>query len=195
MEHTQEYPAATRLPDTYLADDQASHLIDFTQQILDQLLGFVMQHIQRAEGQDAISYAGPGGSHIRHIVEHYEALINRTEVIDYDARARDLLLETNADEAVRRIQILKDKLSVQLIGELDEVVQVQTKIGLNGEGSFTSTSTIARELIFLASHSIHHCAILKPYCEAHDIQMDPYFGIAPSTVAHQLQTQQQAQSN
>ena len=195
MEYAREYPATSRLPGTYLADEQASHLIAFTQQILDQLLGFVMQHIHRVEEQGAISYAGPGGSHLRHIVEHYEALINRTEVIDYDARARDLLLETNADEAVRRIQILKDKLSTQLIGQLDEVVQVQTKIGLNGEGGFTSASTIARELIFLASHSIHHCAILKPYCEAHGIQMDPYFGIAPSTVAHQLQTRQQAQSN
>ena len=194
MEHTQEYQTEKSRQIQYLGADQATQVIVFTQQILDQLLRFVTQHLNLSE-ERGFSYAGPGGSHIRHIVEHYEALVDRAEVIDYDARARDLLLETNAQEAVRRIQNLKTKLGAELIGSLDEVVQVQGMIGSNGETSFITPSTIARELVYLASHSIHHCAILKPYCEANGIEMDPYFGIAPSTVAHQLQMQQQAQSN
>jgi hypothetical protein len=64
-----------------------------------------------------------------------------------------------------------------------------------GEYEFIVGSTISRELIFLASHAVHHCAILRPYCEANGILIDEYFGIAPSTVAHQIATKKNAAGN
>ena len=186
MEYIEERPLNTSLEMNHHPDAQAAQLIAYTQQILNQLLGFVEQHLPSAQNPDGKSYAGPGGSHIRHIVEHYEALMQRADLVDYDARARDILLETNAQEAMRRIEALKIQMK-NVRNQLNEVVQVRTQIGLDGQARFTSPSTIGRELIFLASHSIHHCAILKPYCEKQGITVDAYFGIAPSTVAYQLQ--------
>lgn len=164
---------------------QSAHLIDFTHQVLDQLLDFVRQH----EGVDAPSYKGPGGSHLRHIIEHYEALTRGGDCLDYDNRVRDQALETTASLARERLHQIKSSINDDLSHELDRAVQVKGMNGLQGEYQYQVGSTVARELVFLASHAIHHCAILRPYCEANGIVVGSFFGIAPSTVAHQLATQ------
>jgi hypothetical protein len=164
--------------------DQSTQIIAFTHQILDQLLDFVRQH----QGVNAPSYPGPGGSHLRHIIEHYETLTNGGDCLDYDKRARDPILETTASVAIERLLKIKESISEDLAIDLDKAVQVKGMDGLQGEYQYQVGSTVARELIFLASHAIHHCAILRPYCDANGIAVGSFFGIAPSTVAHQLAT-------
>lgn len=164
---------------------QSTHLIDFTHQVLDQLLDFVRQH----EGDGAPSYKGPGGSHLRHIIEHYETLTRGGDCLDYDNRARDQILETTASLARERLHQIKSAINEYQQQDLDRAIQVKGMDGLQGEYQYLVGSTVARELVFLASHAIHHCAILRPYCEANGIVVGSFFGIAPSTVAHQLATQ------
>jgi hypothetical protein len=165
--------------------NQGAHLIEYTHQILDQLLDFVSQH----EGVSAPTYAGPGGSHLRHIIEHYETLTQGGDCLDYDNRARDQALETTASLARERLHHIKAKMDQVLAYDLDRLVQVKGMDGLLGEHQYQVRSTVARELIFLASHAIHHCAILRPYCVSNNIKVGSFFGVAPSTVAHQLATQ------
>ena len=177
---------ATGIAVTGLPLGQSVNLIDYTQQILDQLIDFVSQH----EGVGAPSYVGPGGSHLRHIIEHYETLILGDDCLDYDKRKRDQALETSPSLARERLHQIKVSINDEFAYDLDRVVQVKGVNGLHGEHQFQVGSTLARELVFLAGHAIHHCAILRPYCVANKIKVGSFFGFAPSTVAHQLATQQ-----
>ena len=69
---------------------------------------------------------------------------------------------------------------------LDAAIRVRGRGGLSGEFGFEVMSTIGRELVFAASHAIHHHAMLTQHCEQHGIVVDARLGRAPATVAHAL---------
>jgi hypothetical protein len=45
-------------------------------------------------------------------------------------------------------------------------------------------SSLSRELQVLSSHTVHHFALIAVTLRAHGVQMDPDFGMAPSTLRH-----------
>jgi hypothetical protein len=63
-------------------------------------------------------------------------------------------------------------------------LQVRGLGGLAGEFGFEVPSTLGRELAFLASHAVHHFALLKAHCLQQGIPLGEDFGKAPATVAH-----------
>lgn len=131
------------------------------------------------------SYKGSIGGHLRHIIEHYEALVLRdTNLIHYDARSRDGLLEESPDEAINHIQKLIQELKKVTLMQIGYPVEVYCAGGQSGEFLFSHASSVGRELCFLNSHCVHHLAIIKPICQKHGIPLDEYFGYAPSTIAY-----------
>ncbi len=160
------------------------HLLAFSRDVLTQALALADDHA--APGRPA--YADPVGAHIRHIVEHYEALLHAPEpgVVDYDARPRDTALERSARLARLRLQALLATLSAAPRGVLDGALRVRGLAGIRGDFGFEFGSTLGRELVFVASHAIHHFAVLMPHCQAHGLAMGMHFGRAPATVAHEL---------
>lgn len=131
------------------------------------------------------SYHNSIGGHIRHIIEHYDALVFRnSSQINYDLRKRDELLESSPTEAVERIEKLVKQLNEYTILEIEESIEVSCVGGSNGEYLFSSQSTVGRELFFLNSHCVHHLAIIKPICKQFEIPLDEHFGYAPSTIAY-----------
>jgi hypothetical protein len=146
------------------------------------------------DGPQRPSFAGPVGSHLRHIVEHYEALLfaGQPGVIDYDSRPRCRELETQPAEAARRLGALRAKLADYPADGLDAPVQVLGLAGSAGEFAFAVPSSVARELVFVASHAIHHYALLAAHCQQHGIPIPADFGKAPATVAHERAQQQAA---
>jgi hypothetical protein len=135
-------------------------------------------------------YAGPAGSHLRHIIEHYEALVfpRSAHVVDYDQRPRDRELEVNPARASARLNGLQDQLQGWHHRELLRPVQVHGQGGTAGEFGFQVMSSIGRELAFVASHAVHHFALLLAYCQQHHIATPTHFGKAPATVAHERAT-------
>lgn len=167
---------------------RASHeptqaLLVFNQQLIEQALALVVVHA----GPGRPLYEGPVGSHLRHVVEHFEALLFRSPdtVVDYDARPRDAALETSAPVARRRLGALHLALSRCTASKLDEPLQIRGRSGLEGELAFEVRSSLGRELAFLASHTIHHFALLAGHCRQHDIPTPEGFGKAPATRAHE----------
>ena len=154
-------------------------------QVLEQALALVAAH-QRI-GSPA--YAGPVGAHLRHIVEHYEALLAPPlqGVVDYDSRPRDALLERCPNTAAARIAQLIERLRelARTGADTDAPVAVRVHIGSAGQWPVEVPSTLARELVFVASHAVHHYAVLVAFCREHGIAIDADFGKAPATVAHQ----------
>lgn len=138
----------------------------------------------------APAYSYPIGAHLRHVIEHYEALLLPREpgVVDYDSRPRDRDLQRNRCVALRRLHRLLHRLNDWTAADLDTPVQVLGRGGLAGDFGFAVGSSIGRELVFVASHAIHHYALLKPHCIEHGIPIAADFGRAPSTVAHESES-------
>lgn len=155
----------------------------FNRQVIDQALDLVAAH----QLPGAPDYACPVGTHLRHVIEHFEALLFPAVpgVVDYDARGRDAELERSPVLAQRRLHVLREALSQGGAAALTTAVQVHGQAGLGGEFRFTVPSTIGRELVFVASHAIHHFALLQAHCKQHGVSTGETFGKAPGTVAHE----------
>ena len=155
-------------------------LLHFNHQVLAQAQALVVAH----EGASAPAYDGPVGAHLRHVIEHHEALLlaPQPDRIDYDRRPRDRQLERRPDLASRRLLALQARLAA--VGAAgDTPLRVRGQAGIAGDFEFDVASTFGRELVFVASHALHHFALLQPYCRQHGIAVDATFGKAPATVA------------
>jgi hypothetical protein len=162
---------------------QAERLLHFNRQVVAQALALVAAH----ELAGAPAYARPVGAHLRHVVEHFEALLlpGLPGVVDYDLRPRDAQLENSPQVARQRLLRLQTLLTRLCVSALHSPVQVRGRGGLGGEFAFEVSSSMARELVFVASHAVHHYAVLQPHCVQHGICVGDTFGRAPATVAHE----------
>ena len=162
---------------------ESHRLLGFNRDVLEQMLALVALH----EAPGAPAYAGPMGAHLRHLIEHFEALVFPAEpgVVDYDSRPRDAELERSPALAHTRVLALSQALARWPARRLGVPVRVHGLGGLAGEFRFAVASSIGRELAFVASHAVHHFAVLKAHCQQHGIAVPAEFGKAPATVAHE----------
>ena len=165
-------------------DADAERLLRFNRELLDQALDLVALH----DRPHAPPYASHAGAHLRHVIEHYEALLLRPlgEPLAYDNRPRDRELERCTLRARARLRRLQQRLQGWTRATLDTPVRVLSRGGLVGEFEFATVSSLGRELMFLASHAVHHFALLQVVCREHGLAMGSRFGKAPATVAHEL---------
>ena len=161
-------------------------LLAFNDQVLAQGEALARQYAS----PPALDFAALVGPHLRHVVEHYEALLLRSQPheADYDARPRDRVLEQSASRACERIAQLRHALAQMRPSELLDPLTVFTLGGVDGQWALASASTLGRELVFLASHAVHHFALLREHCLRRGVDIPPQFGIAPATVAYARRT-------
>ncbi len=164
----------------------AAVLLQFNRQLIEQALALVAAH----DAPGAPAYSSYAGAHVRHVIEHYEALLFAPLAtrVDYDARPRDRGLEQHTALARSRLLRLAQRLIDWPAVALAAPIRVHTRGGLFGEIEFSNLSTVGRELVFLASHAVHHFALLQVYCLQHGISMGTNFGKAPATVEHELRS-------
>ena len=178
----------------------AAQLRSYTSAILGQMTSVIEPYV----GIRSTDYAAHVGAHMRHIIEHYDTLVRAVTaccagaaiscVADYDARERNVQVETDPLEAIRRIELIADTFgssSDLKMWNTEQTVQVHVRGGLNGEHDFCTLSSVARELMFLNSHATHHFAILQGYAREHGQTLGVGFGKAPATVAHEQQRHKQ----
>jgi hypothetical protein len=126
------------------------------------------------------------GQHVRHTIEFYQCLCEQAPLgfIDYDARARDLRLETDAVFAQSAIDAL-----LQQIAQIRENQALKLQSSLGEEVAVIPT-TVARELVYMAEHAIHHFAIIKIALREQfpQVSLPLHFGVAYSTIKYQSQT-------
>ncbi|MBT5902696.1 MAG: hypothetical protein HOH58_11395 [Opitutaceae bacterium] len=141
-------------------------------------------------GQDWYATKAPScfnssaGGHFRHAIEHYRAVLGALQSgeINYEARARDELIESEANHA-------RDVID-ELLEGLEKIVDDQTqdrplKIASETVEGLMLGTTLARELEFLISHTVHHFALIAVIAGVHGVQAPVNFGLAPSTLKHQ----------
>jgi hypothetical protein len=128
----------------------------------------------------------PVGVHFRHVFDHYRAFLMglATDEIDYDARQRQVPLETDRRQAVAvALGFVADlgRLPAELA---DRPVRVTLRSVAGDDGTPDwSHSSLKRELQFLVSHSVHHYALIKELLRRSGFDAGDEFGVAPSTIA------------
>ena len=147
--------------------------------------------LERLSPEEYASQSRPGwapvGSQFRHVLDHYRCfLLGRREGrINYDARPRDPIVETDPVEAAQLARALAEALGDIHVEDGDRPVIVQMDCGGNDGVPDWRPSSIGRELQFLVSHTVHHFALIKVLLEDRGISIGEEFGTAPSTLAWQ----------
>jgi uncharacterized damage-inducible protein DinB len=147
---------------------------------LDSLLTEVGPDVYCARFASEVS--GSIGEHVRHCLDHVSALLtaDSSATLSYDRRQRGTTVETDPTEAVRQILRLKRGLEAWSTRSLDETIRVTSMISRSGN-AVTGWSTLARELAFVVSHTVHHQAIIGVLLAIHGHAVPDRFGHSPST--------------
>ena len=161
-----------------------SRPFDALGRLLDELASLVLgldPGVYCARGETRVS--GTIGEHIRHCLDHVSALLSAhpSGTLSYDHRERGTAVETDASAALQQILRLKAALDRWSTQSLDEPIRVTSMISLSGE-SVTGWSTLARELAFVVSHTIHHQATIAVLLTLHGLDAPDRFGHSPSTL-------------
>lgn len=162
-------------------------------------LGLLRQGIVLLESLDDDLYrlappglpAGGVGPQVRHVLDYYRCFVRDVDAgrVDYDRRERDPSIETERGVALVRWRELVDDLgSVEPRADATLWVKADADPSLPDDSQWTA-STVRRELMFLASHTVHHFALIAITLGAHDVRVPPGFGVAPSTLQHWARTQ------
>ncbi|MFN8344851.1 MAG: hypothetical protein U0X91_07605 [Spirosomataceae bacterium] len=137
----------------------------------------------------ALLHGSSVGQHIRHTLEFYQCLSEQAPLgfVDYDARNRNLRLETDLVFSASVVGQLATWLSQPV-----EDTYLSMKVFF-GEESQEIPTTLTRELVYLAEHAIHHFAIIKIALEDTfpDIVLSSDFGVAFSTIKYRESLQEQ----
>lgn len=157
--------------------------VDCLYQGLDLLSNLPDSHYNESPGQ-----ASPHrvGGHLRHSLEFYECYFDGLEggLVDYDARKRDADVEQNRDAAIVRLLETIDRLNADGETIFDRPLWVRVE---GSAGSKPTQSSIARELGFLLSHTIHHFALIAMTLQTLGVKVDPAFGVSPSTLRYRAE--------
>jgi len=126
------------------------------------------------------------GQHVRHTLEFYQCLFEAETAVNYDARKRDILLESSAahasvtiDNIVKQVESVHADFSLRTLAELPSA----------SAETLSVTSSLSRELLYVLEHAIHHMALIRFLIkdEAADFELEDAFGVAYSTLAYRDQ--------
>lgn len=125
------------------------------------------------------------GEHTRHIIEMFECLEDQYDlgIVNYDKRARNILIAQDAVCAIKHIRAIQD--SLQKDNKNIDLQQI-----IDGE-EIRIQSNYHRELLYNLEHCIHHQALIKvAVLQCKNVVVDKNFGIARSTIEYRNQCAQ-----
>ncbi|MFO0688108.1 MAG: DinB family protein [Myxococcota bacterium] len=121
------------------------------------------------------------GAHLRHVIDYLDCLLAGVDArsIDYTARRRCPEIETSREAGLRELARC-----IEALDKLDPRRERFTVDVRCDEGDPWVGSTLARELGFVASHTVHHFALIRLTLARCGRRTAPEFGVSPSTLAH-----------
>jgi len=156
-----------------------AHLDVQLNQILDVLSE--ADYVSAQDGKSSI------GEHTRHIIEFIQAVTHSSDIVNYDARKRNLHIQTSKSFAQNVLTEVIEGITNRLNqGDADKPVHMVEQLS-NGNASVPVTSTLGREIAYAIQHGIHHIFIIKTQAEMHGISIGDDIGVAPATVTYQNQ--------
>jgi len=135
-------------------------------------------------------FISSAGQHLRHILDHYVAIMNGLDaaLIDYDKRSRGGSIETDIVAASALISKIEAFLLSLSDTQLQEEIQLSTEVCVTKKQVAVVNTTLARELVFAGSHAIHHFAMIEQISKAQQLVTPDQFGLAPATATFMRDT-------
>jgi hypothetical protein len=135
------------------------------------------------------------GGHYRHSLDHFRSLLEAAQGgdLNYDHRERGTLVENDRFAALNATRELRAGFQELDSACLARRLNVTCKTSYAAAGSQVSPSTIAREIMYVVAHAVHHYALIGIMGGLMGLKMPPGLGVAPSTLKHQEQAAGAAQ--
>ena len=126
------------------------------------------------------------GEHVRHVLDVYHALMTGSDgdLVDYNQKRRGSDIETNRRVALAEIDRIRQWLRNLDRRALVSVCTVRSELTLQGRNISDIESSLRRELVFAASHVIHHSALIGVCARLCNLPTDELFGVAPATASY-----------
>lgn len=149
---------------------------------LRELAGAIRPLTAEAFTSRPLASSGSIGGHVRHCLDHVWALERgiATGEICYDHRERDTAVEHNLQLALSRLTRAISRMGGLGDYLLDRPLRIVAQLHADGRAVHAGT-TVGRELAFVISHTIHHCALIAVLLEHGEHDMPARFGLAPTT--------------
>ncbi|MEQ8714445.1 MAG: DinB family protein [Cyclobacteriaceae bacterium] len=125
------------------------------------------------------------GQHVRHTLEFFTCLQDKLShgEVNYDLRARDIILESDRNKALETIDEIINQLNSTAT---NKTLNLKTTYGVGELSTIDIPTNYYRELAYNIEHAVHHMALIKvgikELCD--HIQLPSNFGIASSTVRY-----------
>ena len=125
------------------------------------------------------------GGHVRHNLDHVAALLRDlpTGRVCYDHRDRGTDVERDRVSALDEVLRLERALLAFAWGDVPASVALSALVAPDLPPALVPTSA-ERELAFVASHTIHHNALVRVMVKLIGAPVPAEFGYAQSTIAH-----------
>ncbi len=131
-------------------------------------------------------FSSSAGTHIRHILDHYLALKDGLNqgLVNYNRRNRYSNIESCPKTAL--LEWKKVEQWLQEINQLDAdmPLDIVCETSVKDTQNTQTKSTLARELVFVSSHAIHHFSLLAVINSLLGNEDKGNLGIAPSTATY-----------
>ena len=129
---------------------------------------------------------GSAGAHMRHVLDHYLALKNGVAdgLVNYNKRHRHSEVESLPEIALQAWQEITEWLHEICESAMDMPLHVITETSVEHTEYVQVPSTLARELVFVSSHAVHHFSIMAVIRSLQGQSTDANFGIAPATATY-----------
>ena len=125
--------------------------------------------------------------HMRHIIEFYQCFLDGlgSGHIDYDSRKRNTAIENSRAVAIASIRSVIEAMRSSQAIQADSIVWVRMEdCDHESLDDRFLTSSPARELQALSSHTVHHFALIAMTLTALGFPLNRDFGVAPSTLRY-----------
>ncbi|MFT2089841.1 hypothetical protein [Paraglaciecola sp. 2405UD69-4] len=157
--------------------------IETVQQAKEFLLGITAEGYQKVLKPH---FSSSAGAHMRHILDHYLALKDgiASGVVNYNKRNRHSNVESCITTALSMWAEIE--LWLEEVSELDAdlPISIICETSVNETQNTQTQSTLARELVFVSSHAIHHFSLLGVINSLLGNGSLSGFGVAPSTASY-----------
>lgn len=126
------------------------------------------------------------GGHMRHVLDHYLALKDglHSGLVNYNKRRRQSDVESCPLLALKQWQDIEVWLKSVNQLAANRSLSIICETSVNKSQNIETESTLGRELVFVASHAIHHFSLMAVINSLLGNTSDTYFGVAPSTATY-----------
>lgn len=130
--------------------------------------------------------SGSIGKHIRHVIDHYLALEQGLVdgLVDYNQRHRNSNIEASPSVALDSLNAIINWLENITSEQLENSVTVRSEVSISETLNIQCHSTLAREILFVSSHAIHHFSLISVARSLQGYEVPQYFGYAPATISY-----------